>query len=130
MSNARRAARAAESPLHLDRADTAALTGQVNQAYAKLDAALAHTLRLQAAMIETGTKMGLEPETGQKLFKALNQTVNTMMVSREELLASHLQATKIRLRTNQAETADGCLPWPPPGGGIETEANRHLRAVA
>ena len=128
MSNARRAARAAENALHLDRADTVRLTGQVNLAYEKLDAALAHTLRLQAAMIETGTKMGLEPETGQKLFKQLSQTVNSMMTSREELLASHLQATKIRMRTNQAATSEGCLPYPPPQ--IETDASSHLRAVA
>lgn len=112
MYNPNRAARAAESPLHLDRQKVVHLTRKVNETYAKLDATLAHTLRLSADMIETSTEMGLEPETGQKLFMKFNKFISTLSEGRAELIAAHLQATRIRLRTNQAETSEGCLPPP------------------
>lgn len=112
MSNPRRAVRAAKSEMHLSDETFTQLSGQVRDAYVKLDDMLSHTLRLSADMIDTARTMGLAPEHGQKLFQRFHGCVDTMMQSREQLLGAHLEATRIRMRTNQAEQADGCYgPW-------------------
>ena len=130
MSREQRAARAADSKLHLSDARFVALTAQVKQVYDRLDGALIEALRLNADMIVTAQEIGLEPEVGQKLFSELNDCVGTMMVSRQQMVTAHTRATGIRMRTNQATRGDGCWPWP--GGGIDVEADTapvHLRAA-
>jgi len=129
MSRETRAARAANSSLRLSDQKFHQLTGQLRQAYQKLDGTLMDTLLLNAAMIETAQEIGLEPQVGQKLFADFTDCVTTMMESRQKLVAAHTRATAIRMRTTQAERADGC--WPYPGGGIDQEEKRvsHLRAA-
>jgi hypothetical protein len=131
MSQESRAARAAQSRLHLTNERFVALTTQVQSVYARLDGAMVEALRLNANMIETAQEIGLEPEVGQKLFGEFNECVGAMMVSREKMVAAHTRSTGIRMRTNQAARADGCYPWPG-GGGIdttETTAPTHLRVA-
>ncbi|WHO38340.1 hypothetical protein PMI04_017550 [Sphingobium sp. AP49] len=112
MSNARRAERAAKNELQLSDDAFFNLSGQVRDAYVKLDDMLSHTLRMSADMIDTARTIGLAPEQGQKLFQRFHGCLDTMMQSREQLLGAHLEATRIRMRTNQAERADGCYgPW-------------------
>lgn len=125
MPRERRAMRAAESTLILGRQKFLELSGQMNETYVKLDGTISHTLRLAAAMIDTAHLIGLEPEKGQKLFSGLEGCASRLLNTRNDLIAAHLEATRIRMRTDQAETADGCTPW---GGGIEAESN--LRVVA
>lgn len=130
MSRESRAARAANSEMHLTDARFTALTTQVKQVYERIDGAIVETLRLNAEMIETAQEIGLEPEVGQKLFFELNDCVGTMMASRQKMIAAHSRATGIRMRTDQAARADGCWPWP--GGGINNEdvnARAHLRVA-
>jgi len=124
MPNERRAARAAQAELYLGHENFVRLTAQINQAYVKLDDTLAHTLRMSADFIETAQSIGLEPEQGQKLFRKLTTHAQTVLGSRDELIAAHLESTRIRMRTDQAERADGCLP--PPWGQEEEK----LRIVA
>ncbi|CAM5449567.1 hypothetical protein ACFSUK_23235 [Sphingobium scionense] len=127
MSNARRAERAAKSEMHMSDDTFFALSGQVHDAYVKLDDVLAHTLRMSADMIDTARTIGLAPEQGQKLFKRFHGCIDTMMQSREQLLGAHLEATKIRMKTNQAERADGCYsPW----SALEEKQADALRLVA
>lgn len=123
MSTSQRAERAANPEFHLGRERFLELTGQLHETYFKLDGTLAHSLRMTAAMIDTCVEMGVEPEKGQKLFVDLNKFNDGMITSRGDLLSAHREATKIRMRTDQA-TADGCLPWP---WGQEEEK---LRVVA
>jgi hypothetical protein len=80
----------------------------VQTSYEKLDELLSHMLRMYADMIDTARTAGLEPEKGQRLFRRLHTCVSDLVVSREDLVGAHLEATKIRMRTNQAERADGC----------------------
>ena len=130
MSREARAARAAQSRLHLSSDRFVALTSQVKSVYDRIDGAMVEALRLNADMIETAQEIGLEPEVGQKLFAELNTCVGTMMTSREQMVSAHTRATGIRMRTTQAERADGCYPWP--GGGIDTvekAAPTHLRVA-
>ncbi|WAC25148.1 hypothetical protein [Blastomonas sp. SL216] len=108
MTNQRRAERASRSALYLSEEQFQALTGQVQTSYEKLDELLAHMLRMNADMIDTARTAGLEPEKGQKLFRKLNTCVSDLVISREDLVGAHLEATRIRMRTNQAERADGC----------------------
>lgn len=115
MTNLRRAERASRSTLHLSEEQFQSLTGQVRQSYEKLDELLAHMLRMNADMIDTAREAGLEPEKGQRLFRKLNSCVSDLVVSREDLVGAHLEATRIRMRTNQAERADGCYPPRPAG---------------
>lgn len=115
MTNSRRAERASRSTLHLSEEQFQALTGQVRQSYERLDELLAHMLRMNADMIDTAREAGLEPEKGQRLFRKLNSCVSDLVVSREDLVGAHLEATRIRMRTNQAERADGCYPPRPEG---------------
>lgn len=112
MSNARRAVRATNSTLILGRQRFLKLSGEMSEAYLKLDKALTHTLRLTADMIETAYEIGLEPDKGHKLFDGLANCANGMMSTRKDLIAAHLESTRIRMRTDQAETADGCPPVP------------------
>lgn len=120
MTNTRRAERASRSTLYLSEQQFQALTGQVQTSYEKLDELLSHMLRMNADMIDTARTAGLEPEKGQRLFRRLHTCVSDLVVSREDLVGAHLEATKIRMRTNQAERADGCYPPRPEGhrGGI------------
>jgi hypothetical protein len=129
MSKEVRAARAARSSLSLSDRKFHQLTGQLRDAYAKLDGTLIDTLLLSAAMIETAQEIGLEPEVGQKLFADFNDCVGTLMDGRQKMVAAHTRATAIRMRTTQAERSDGC--WPLPGGGIQQEDTgvSHLRAA-
>lgn len=108
MTNSRRAERASKSTLHLSEQQFQELTGQVQTSYEKIDELLSHMLRMNADMIDTARTAGLEPEKGQRLFRKLNTCVSDLVVSREDLVGAHLEATKIRMRTNQAERADGC----------------------
>lgn len=112
MSNPRRAERAANSELHLGRERFLQLSQQMMEAYEKLDGTLAHTLRMTAEMVDTAHQIGLEPEKGQKLFRNLTSCSNSMMNTRDELIAAHLESTRIRLQTDQAETDAGCFPNP------------------
>lgn len=129
MSRESRAARAAESEMHLSDQRFQQLTGQVKQVYDKIDGALIDTLLLNAAMIETAQEIGLEPEVGQKLFADFNDCLTTMMDSRQKMVTAHTRATGIRMRTNQAVRGEGCWPWPGGGGGIEQEAPVQLRVA-
>lgn len=122
--NARRAARALDAKMILGRENFLRLTRQMNNTYVKLDETLAHTLRMTADMIDTAQQIGLEPERGQKLFKRLAKCSDSMMATRDDVIAAHLEATRIRMRTDQAETADGCYPYP--YGQVEEK----LRVVA
>ena len=112
MPNAQRAERAANAKFHLGRERYLELTGQLRETYEKLDGTLSHALRMTAAMIDTCQEMGLEPEKGQKLFIGLSKFSEGIIANREELISAHLEATKIRMRTDQAVTNDGCYPWP------------------
>ena len=78
-------------------------------------------------MIDTAQEIGLEPERGQKLFSKLTKFSSGVLSTRDDLIASHLEATRIRMRTDQAVTDDGCYPNPFPTGGEEEEK---LRVVA
>lgn len=131
MSRESRAARAAQSQLHLSNERFIALTTQVQSVYERLDGAMVEALRLNANMIETAQEIGLEPEVGQKLFGEFTECVGAMMVSREKMVAAHTRSTGIRMRTNQAARADGCYPWPGGGGmdNTETDARTHLRVA-
>lgn len=111
MSKEMRAARAAASNLYLDDKTYGDLTQKVKEAYDRIDGALAHTLRLNADMIETAQQIGLEPELGQKLFVDFNDCIDTMMTSRQKMVAAHTRATGIRMKTNQAETGAGCWSY-------------------
>ena len=51
MSNARRAERAAKSEMHMSDDTFFNLSGQVRDAYVKLDDVLAHTLRMSADIL-------------------------------------------------------------------------------
>lgn len=110
MSNLRRADRAANSELYLGREHFQKLSQQMKEAYQKLDGTLAHTLRMTAEMVDTANEIGLEPEKGQKLFRNLTNCSASMMNTRDELITAHLEATRIRLKTDQAETDAGCYP--------------------
>lgn len=129
MSRETRAARAASSDLRLTDQRFHQLTGQLRDAYAKLDGTLIDTLLLNAAMIETAQEIGLEPEVGQKLFADFNDCLVTLMDGRQKMVSAHTRATAIRMRTSQAERADGC--WPFPGGGIDQDDKNvsHLRVA-
>lgn len=132
MPNERRAARAADSSLILGRQKFLTLSRQMNETYVKLDQTFVHTLRLTADMIETAHVIGLEPEKGQKLFQGLTACTDGMMMTRGNLIAAHLEATRIRMRTDQAETADGCPPppWGEVGDGLRIVAEDGMRVVA
>lgn len=93
MTNQRRAERASRSALYLSEEQFQALTGQVQTSYEKLDELLAHMLRMNADMIDTTRTAGLEPEKGQKLFRKLNTCVSDLVISREDLVGAHLEAT-------------------------------------
>lgn len=129
MSRETRAARAAQTEMHLSDQRFHQLTGQVKQVYDKIDGALIDTLLLNAAMIETAQEIGLEPEVGQKLFADFNDCLTTMMDSRQKMVTAHTRATVIRMRTNQAVRSEGCWPWPGGGGGIEQDAPIQLRVA-
>ena len=89
------------------------LNGALRETYQRLDGTLAHSLRMMAAMIDTAQEIGLEPERGQKLFKKLQNFSGNVMSSRDDLISVHLEATRIRMRTDQAVVADGCYPYKP-----------------
>lgn len=128
MSRESRAARAAQSELHLSEERFTSLTAQVKQVYERIDGALVQTLKLNAEMIETAQEIGLEPEIGQKLFAEITDCVGTMMTSREKMVAAHTRATGIRMRTDQAARADGC--WPiRPTASEDVEPRKHLRVA-
>ncbi|MCB2013590.1 MAG: hypothetical protein R3E11_09970 [Sphingobium sp.] len=126
MSKEMRMARAAQSKLNLDDATFFSLTGQLKEAYAKLDGALSQTMRLNADMIDTAQRIGLEPETGQKLFTDFSDCIDTMMVSRQKMVTAHTRATGIRMKTNQAERGTGC--WGISDG--DAPARPELKSVA
>ena len=107
-----RSQRAANSKLYLGRKKFEELNSQLQETYSQLDSTLSHALRMTASMIETANAIGLEPEKGQKLFRKLTDFSTNVIGSREDLIAAHLEATRIRMRTDQAVTSDGCYPNP------------------
>ena len=136
MPETKRKERAASSELYLGHQRFLELNGALQETYERLDGTLAHSLRMMAAMIDTAQEIGLEPERGQKLFKKLQNFSGNVMSSREELISVHLEATRIRMRTDQAVVADGCYPYYPykiDDGQAEASdhaAEQKLRAVA
>jgi hypothetical protein len=119
--------RATKSELYLGHDRFVELNGALRETYERLDGTLAHSLRMMAAMIDTAQEIGLEPERGQKLFRKLQQFSGNVMSSREDLISVHLEATRIRMRTDQAVVADGCYPNPFPRSAEQEE---RLRVVA
>jgi hypothetical protein len=105
--------RAETSELHLGHQRFVELNGALRETYERLDGTLSQSLRMMAAMIDTAQEIGLEPERGQKLFRKLQTFSGNVMSSREDLIAVHLEATRIRMRTDQAVVADGCYPYRP-----------------
>lgn len=105
--------RANNAELHLGHERFVELNGALRETYERLDGALAHSLRMMASMIDTANEIGLEPERGQKLFRKLQTFSGNVMASREDLISVHLEATRIRMRTDQAVVADGCYPYYP-----------------
>ncbi len=136
MPELNRKERAERSELHLGHQRFLELNGALQETYERLDGTLAHSLRMMAAMIDTAQEIGLEPERGQKLFKKLQNFSGNVMSSREELISVHLEATRIRMRTDQAVVADGCYPYKPYGLDADqpvavAQPDEHkLRAVA
>ena len=105
--------RAENSELHLGHKRFLELNGALRETYERLDGTLSHSLRMMAAMIDTAQEIGLEPERGQKLFRKLQAFSGNVMSSRDDLISVHLEATRIRMRTDQAVVADGCYPYYP-----------------
>ncbi len=105
--------RANNSELYLGHERFLELNGALRETYERLDGTLSHSLRMMAAMIDTAQEIGLEPERGQKLFRKLQTFSGNVMSSREDLISVHLEATRIRMRTDQAVVADGCYPYYP-----------------
>lgn len=128
--------RAESSELYLGHERFLELNGQLRETYARLDDTLAHSLRMMASMIETAQEIGLEPEKGQKLFRKLQTFSGNVMASREDLISVHLEATRIRMRTDQAVVAEGCYPYYPykiddgQSEAADRSAEPTLRAVA
>lgn len=128
--------RAQNSELYLGHERFTELNGALRETYERLDGTLAHSLRMMAAMIDTANEIGLEPERGQKLFRKLQAFSGNVMSSREDLIAVHLEATRIRMRTDQAVVADGCYPYYPykiddgQAEAADKTAEPTLRAVA
>jgi hypothetical protein len=104
--------RAENSELYLGHERFVELNGALQETYERLDGTLAHSLRMMAAMVETAHEIGLEPERAQKLFKKLQDFSGNVMSSREDLISVHLEATRIRMRTDQAVVSEGCYPNP------------------
>lgn len=107
--------RAMNSELYLGHERFLELNGQLRETYARLDDTLALSLRMMASMIDTAQEIGLEPERGQKLFRKLQTFSGNVMSSREDLISVHLEATRIRMRTDQAVVSEGCYPYKPYG---------------
>lgn len=128
--------RAESSELYLGHERFVELNGQLRETYERLDGTLAHSLRMMASMIETAQEIGLEPEKGQKLFRKLQTFSGNVMSSREDLISVHLEATRIRMRTDQAVVAEGCYPYYPykiddgQSEAAHRAAEKGLRAVA
>jgi hypothetical protein len=129
--------RAETAELHLGHERFVELNSALRESYSRLDSALAHSLRMAAAMIETAQEIGLEPEKGQKLFRKLQAFSGNVMSSRDDLISVHLEATKIRMRTDQAVVAEGCYPYKPygltsdePDLGEVAQPVQKLRAVS
>lgn len=107
--------RADKSELYLGHERFLEINGALRETYERLDSTLAHSLRMMAAMIDTAHEIGLEPERGQKLFRKLQTFSGNVMSSREDLISVHLEATRIRMRTDQAVVSEGCYPYKPYG---------------
>ena len=127
MSEEYRATRGDRNKLDLDDKTFFDLSTKIRNAYELLDGALSHTLRLNADMVDTAQRIGLEPETGQKLFAEFSDCLGTLMDSRHKMLAAHTRATSIRMRTNQAERGFGCWELP---SGHDDGKQISLRAVS
>ena len=125
MSNAMRRDRAAKSELYLGRKRFLELNSQLQETYAHLDSAISQALRMTASMVDTAHEIGLEPEKAQKLLRKLGAFNNNVLDSRDELISAHLEATKIRMRTDQAVTSEGCFPSP-----FEGQRSDTLKVVA
>jgi hypothetical protein len=114
--------------LPLDTATSQSIVDDLNHAYELLDAAMVHTLRTNAKMIETGRDIGLDPKSGQKLFTGLSACADAIMESRQNLITAHQQAHVIRMRSTAAsEKMFGC---PYPFGKAELEVAPRLQSVA
>ena len=129
--------RADNAELYLGHKRFVELNSALRESYSQLDSALAHSLRMAAAMVETAQEIGLEPEKGQKLFRKLQAFSGNVMSSRDDLIAVHLEATRIRMRTDQAVVAEGCYPYKPYGfssdeleTGEDAQPAQKLRAVS
>lgn len=116
---------AAKLPLNTDKFH--ALTRQVFSTYTKLDAALAHTLRLSGDMVETAGEIGLEADVGQALFNELTKCVDTIVLSRQQFLKAHRRAHVIRKRTTVGW--EGC-PFGFDGEPAVAHSAPALRSVA
>lgn len=95
--------KAHDSRLNLDRNDCQAIATGLQEGYAKLDDALAHTLRLSASLIETSQAIGLDPLSSQKLYASLSDCAAHMLRGRENFVTAHQQAHKIRMRSTAAD---------------------------
>ncbi len=102
----------AKHTLQLDMATSQEIVDDINKAYELLDAAMAHTLRTAANIIETGHRIGLDPKSGQKLYSGLAATTDAMIESRQNLVAVHQQAHIIRMRSTAAGARMVGCPWP------------------
>jgi hypothetical protein len=89
--------------LPLDRNDTQEIATGLQEGYAKLDEIIAHTFRLGATIVETGSAAGLDPLSGQKLYARLADCAANVLKGRDDLVAAHQQAHKIRMRSTQAD---------------------------
>lgn len=97
--------------LQLDVATSQSIVDDLNQTYEALDAAMAQAFRASANMIETGRRIGLDPKSGQKLFTDLAACTGAMIESRQNLVAAHHQAHRIRMRSTAARVQMAGCPW-------------------
>lgn len=112
--------------MQLDRNQSQEIATGLQEGYAKLDEALAHTLRLGAVMVETGKAVGLDPLSGQKLYSSIADCAASMIKSRDDLVAVHQQAHKIRMRSTAADVhLWGCTG---PVGTIQAEPETAVAA--
>lgn len=104
--------RSQDSELYLGPARFQDLRRQLYDTYDHLDSAMSHALHMTASFMDAAREIGLEPEKAQKLYRKLSTLNSNMLCTRESLVSVHLDATRIRMRTDQAITCDGCYPNP------------------
>lgn len=115
--------------LPLDANMSQEIVDDLHQAYELIDAAMIHTLRTSASLIEKGRSIGLDPKSGQKLFDEMAACTGAMVESRQNLVAAHQQAHRIRMRSTAAHVRMLGCPWGSLEEG-EVAAPAKLAAVA